>query len=302
MRISGTVAINIVSHHVVEPEVQPVHVIEKPRLTFPMLDQIVEISEEEKERLKQRLYCESVDMMYKFQKLFSATIKSLKEKKVTVKELLNNIGCLVAIEPVYQDSKLGQLRCEIPNVETIDDVMSIVREYSSFFNYQILQNIIDHLGGEEDRENLTVYLEEFAEYAKRKVYECPCEVGQLNEVGRSNKIVTLDKSYDNCTVSCLQNFERELAKILNVSLDVVILCRIAPGSLQLIFQIQLSMIKDIFPLSNEQNVALTKLGVIQLSCGEHLFTNDSEVHCECMGWVLYHSVQYYYIPSGNLLP
>ena len=129
----------------------PAHVVDKPRLTFPLLEQVVEISEEEKELLKQRLYCESVSMMYKFQKLFSATIKSLKERKVTVKDLLNHIGCLVAIKPVYEDSKLGQLRRELPNVETIDDVMEIVREYSSFFNYQILQNIIDNLGGEKDR-------------------------------------------------------------------------------------------------------------------------------------------------------
>ena len=239
----------------------------------------MEISEEEKEHLKQRLYCESVNMMYKFQKLFSATIKSLKERKVTMKDLLNHIGCLVALEPVYEDSKLGQLRRELPNVETIDDVMTIVREYSSFFNYQILQNIIDNLGGEEDRKNLATYLQEFAEYAKRKVYECPHEVGQLHEAGRSNILVTLDKSYDNCTVSCLKNFERELAKILNISSDVVvILCRIAPGSLQLIFQIPLEIQKTIFPLSSEQEVALTKLGVAKLSCGEYHFPNDSEVY------------------------
>jgi hypothetical protein len=278
-----------VSHHAiaVETEVRSAHVVEKPRLTFPMLDQIVEISEEEKERLKQRLYCESEDMMYKFQELFSATIKSLKERKIAVKELLNHIRCLGPIEPVDQDSKLGQLRCELPKAETIDDVMSLVGEYSSFFNFRMLKIIIDHLGGKEDRENLAAYLQEFAEYAKRKVYECPCEVGQINEAGRSNMFVTLDKSYDNCTVSCLKNFERELAKILNVSSDVVILCRIAPGSLQLIFQIPLSIQKAIFPLSSEQEVALTKLGVVQLSCGEYQFTNNSEVHYECTGWVLY---------------
>ena len=238
----------------------------------------MKLSEEEKERLKQRLYSESVNMMHKFQELFSATIKSLKERKVTVKELLNHIGCLVAIEPVYEDSKLGQLQYELPKAETIDDVMAIVREYSSFFNYQMIKNIINHFGGEEDRKNLATYLQEFAEYAKRKVYECPCEVGQISEAGRSNMFVTLDKSYDNCTVSSLKNFERKLAKLLNVSSDVVVtLCRILPGSLQLIFQIPLSIQKTIFPLSSEQEVALTELGVVQLSCGEYYFANDSEV-------------------------
>lgn len=261
-----------------EAEARPLRIIDKPRLTFPMLDQIVEISREEKEHLKQRLYNESVDMIYKFQELFSATIKSLKERNITVKELLNHIGCLGAIEPVYADSKLGRLRCELPKAETVNDVMSLVREYCSFFNYRMLENIINHLGGEQDRRNLANYLQDFIEYAKRKVFECPCEVGTLNEYGRSNMFITLDKSYDSCTVSSLKSFERELGKILNVSSDVVvILCRIAPGSLQLMFQIPLFVQKAIFPLSSEQEVALTKLGVVHLSCGDYLFTDNSEV-------------------------
>lgn len=206
------------------------------QLTFSMLDQLVEISREEKEHLRRRLYSESVEMMYKFQKLFSATIKSLKERKITVKEVLNHIGCLVAIKPVYKDSKLGQLRCELPKAETIDDVMSIVREYSSFFNYQILEDIINHLGGEKDIKNLATYLQEFTEYAKKRVYECPYEVkvGQLNEAGHLNMFVILDKTYNNCTISSLNNFQGKLAKILNVSPEMVILCMMDPGGLQLI--------------------------------------------------------------------
>ena len=266
-------------HRAIEAEasVQSAPVVDGPRLTFPLLDQVVEISEEEKERLKRRLYNESVDIMHKFQELFSATIKSLKERKVAVKELLNHIGCLVAIKPVYEGSKHGQLQYELSTAQTIDDVMSIVRVYSSFFNYRMLKNIIDHVGGEEVRRKLATYLLEFANYARRKVYECPREVGQLKEAGRLSVFVTLDESYDNCTVCCLKNFEKELAKILNVSSDVVVLCRIAPGSLQLIFQIPLSIQKTIFPLSSEQEVALAKLGVAQLSCGEYHFPNDSEV-------------------------
>ena len=272
-----------VSTHSPKPQPKPKApiqlVVDKPRLTFPFLDQVMEISEEEKERLKQRLYSESMDMKHKFQELFSATITSLKERKVTVKELLDYIGYVVAIEPVYEDSKLGQLQHELSKAQTIDDVMSIVREYSSFFNYEMLKNIIDHFGGEEDRKILATYLQEFAEYAKRRVYECPCEVGLISEAGRSNMFVVLDETYNSYiyTVNSLKNLERELAKILNVPTEMVVLCRITPGSLRLMFQIPLSVQKTIFQLSSEQEVALTKLGVTRLSCGEYYFANDSGV-------------------------
>ena len=233
------------------------------------------MSKKDKERLEQRLYSESVNIMFKFQKLFSATVKSLKERNVTVKELSNHIGCLQALKPAYKDSMLGCLRSELPKAETIDDVMALVREYSSFFNYDMIENIIENLGGEQDRTNLEKYLEEFAEYAKRKVFECPRELGTMNVDGCTNVFVTLDASYDNCTVSSLDHFKHVLQAILGILPNVVMtLCRLEPGSLKLTFQIPLLVQQDIFPLSDGQKVSLIKWGVILLRCGSFLFTNQ----------------------------
>ena len=231
------------------------------------------MSKKDKERLEQRLYSESVSIMFKFQKLFSATVKSLKERNITVKELSNHIGCLHALKPAYKYSKRGYLGSELPKAETVDDVMEIVREYSSFFNYNMIENIIDSLGGEQDRKNLIIYLEEFAEYAKRKVFECPRELGTMNEDGCANVFVTLDESYDDCTLSSLDHFKYVLQAILDIPPDVVMtLCRLEPGSLRLTFQISLFIQQSIFPLSDDQEATLTKRGVMQLGCGNYQFT------------------------------
>ena len=233
------------------------------------------MTNEEKERLEQRLYDESVSMMYKFQKLFSATVKSLKERNVTVNELSNHIGCLHALKPAFKYSKRGCLGSELPKADNIDDIMKIVRDYSSFFNYNMLENIIENLGGEQDRTNLANYLEEFAEYAERKVFECPRELGTMNEDGCANVFVTLDESYDDCTISSLNSFKRDLQSILKIPSDVVMtLCRLEPGSLRLTFQIPLFMQQSIFPLSDDQEAVLTKRGVMQLSCGNYQFTKQ----------------------------
>ena len=238
------------------------------------------MTNKEREDLKQRQYGESIDIMKKFQKLFSATITSLKERNVTVKELSNHIGCLYALKPAYKYSKRGCLGSELPKAETVDDIMEIVRDYSSFFDYHMLENIIENLGGEQDRKNLAQYLEEFAEYAERKVFECPRELGTMNEDGCANVFVTLDESYDDCTVSSLNNFKRDLQTILKIPSDVVMtLCRLEPGSLKLTFQIPLFIQQSVFPLSDDQEAALTKKGVTQLSCGNYQFTK--QVHgCE----------------------
>lgn len=249
----------------------------KPCLTFPILDK-KKLSKEEKEQLEQKLYEDSRQIMFKFQELFSVTLTSLKERNVTVNELSNHLGCLGALKPIHTCSKRGYLMEELPEAETVDDVMALVREYSSFFNHRMLANIITHVGGEQDKKNLAKYLEDFADYAKRKVFECPREVGAMIEEGHANMFVTLDRSYDNCTVSSLEDFKAELKRILNITSDVMIrLCRLEPGSMKLTFQIPHSVKQAIFPLSDEQETALAHLGIVQLSCGEYLFTNPVSI-------------------------
>ena len=246
----------------------------KPHLTFPILNQ-KEMSQEEKEHLQQRLYAESVDMIYKFQELFTSTIASLKARDISVREISNHLRCLGALTPAYKDSKLPVFRHKLPQIQEakdVDDVMATVNDYCSFFNYGMLEHIINKLGAEKDRLNLVSYKEEFTKYAERKVFECPSEVGEMSEEGHANMFVTLDESYNNCTVSSLHLFKSKLTKILNISSDVVLkLCRIEVGSIKLTFQIPHFVQQAIFPLTSEQESALAGLGIVLLSCGDYHF-------------------------------
>ena len=242
------------------------------------------MTREEKEKLQQRLHLESNRIMCRFQELFSATIISLKERRVTASEISNHLGCLGSLKPTYKDSDRGYLRCELQKAKTVDDIMGLVFQYSSFFNYHMLENVINNLGSEQDKRNLAIYLEHFSEYAKRKVFESPREVGTMNEEGYANMFVTLDESYENCTFISLKNFEMELKKILDIPTDVEIpLCRIEPGSIKLTLQIPHSERQRVFPLSDEQKTSLVKLGVLQLSCGDYQFTKEVS---QLMSWYI----------------
>lgn len=54
--------------------------------------------------------------------------------------------------------------------------MFIVIDYCSFFNFQMIECLIDSLGTDEDKRALQIYKDSFMEYAKRKVCEMPFEV------------------------------------------------------------------------------------------------------------------------------
>ena len=234
------------------------------------------LNQEEKELLHQRLYADSEDMMYKFQDLFTATSDSLQERDVPVAKLIHHLELLGSIKPTYKDSGLPLLRHQLPglaNAQTVDAVMSVVKDYCSFFNYRMLEHIISKFGTEQDKEKLATYKEDFAKYGEHHIFECPSVVGEMCEEGHANMFVTLDDSFDGCTINHLQSFIGNLRKVLGISSDTVLkLCRIESGSIKLIFQLPHFLQQAIFPLSSEQEEALADLGVVELSCGDYQFT------------------------------
>lgn len=234
------------------------------------------LCKEEKESLHQRLYADSEDMMYKFQELFSATSKSLKTRNVSVTDLTNHLGLLGSINPTYRDSGLPPLRHQLPrlaNARTVDAAMSIVKDYCSFFNYRMLEHIIGELGAEQDKLNLAKYKEDFAKYGECHVFQCQLQVSKLSEEGHANMIVTLDDSFNGCTVNHLRSFINNLRTTLKIPREVELrLCRIESGSIKLIFQLPHFVKEHIFPLSSNQEADLAASGVVLLSCGNYQFT------------------------------
>ena len=226
------------------------------------------MAKDEKEKLHQRLYSDSVNMMCKFQELFSSTTKSLKERKIQKTELLCHLVGMGPMKPTYNDLSLPPFRCQLPGLKSAknsDDVMLVIGYYCSFFDIQMLECIINKVGAEQDKKNLSQYMEEFNQYAQRHVFECPSDIGKVSKEEHVNMFVILDETYDKCTVSRLQLFVVKLRDILNISPgDGLKLCQITPGSLRLMFQLPACVANHIFPLSSEQEAALACEGVYKL--------------------------------------
>ena len=214
-------------------------------------------------------------MQFSFQKLFSSTRKSLTEENISVSELVYHLQCLGSIKPTYTDTGLPPLRHQLPglaNAKTIDAVMSVVKDYCSFFNYHMIEHIIDEFGTQQDKTNLAKYKEDFKSYADNCVIKCSMEVGEMISEGQAKMYVTLDDSFENCTLSHLNVFKSNLRKILNISSDIELyLFYINLGSIKLTFQISILIQKAIFPLSSKQEEDLNGLGVVQLSSGKYQF-------------------------------
>ena len=221
--------------------------------------------------------------MHKFWRLHSRVYESLREQNIPVGRLVAHLLSLHAFDPVYKGSQKPALQSfikELRSAGSIEDVLFIIRDYLSFFNYHVIEHIVDGLGTDQDRAELQNYKREFDEYSKRRVYECPPEYGPKSDAEHVDLVVKVDSVFEEFTVKELKKFQYRLGRIFCVSPQSVLhLCRVEEGCLQLIFQVPSFVQQEIFPLSTEQESALAAEGVIRLTCGDYQFT--AKVCCYC---------------------
>ena len=227
----------------------------------------------QKQELDGKLRIESKQIMIQFQKLVSATIESLDRQNITLDKLLCNVMTLGSLKPVFEEPQVPALHHrfkELKAADTIPKFFLVLNDYFSFFNYHIIEHIIEELGTEEDKAKLQRYKDDFNQYAKQRVHKFMPEFGPLSDSDHAEIFVKLDSQYDNYTVAEIEEFRHKLCDILNISECILHLCRIDEGCFQLMFQVPSSVQERIFPLSRGQEKALANMGVIRLTCRKYI--------------------------------
>ena len=210
-----------------------------------------------------------------FQKLLSATVKSLIRRNVSQDELLIHVMALGAFKPVFKESQVPAFHhCfkELKAADTIPKVFLVLKDYFSFFNYHIIEHIIIELGTEEDKTKLQRYIRDFNQYSKQRIFKCMPQFGPVSDSDHADVFVKLDSQYDDYTVAEIKRFCHKLSEILEISSQGILrLCRVDKGCLQLMFQVPSFIQHKIFILSKGQEEALVAMGVIRLTSGDYHF-------------------------------
>ena len=251
---------------------------DQAHLTFPLLKD-TDMKSEEYEKLKIRLYSESCALMEKFVHLFTSFFQSMSDRQVPIKKIISNLKAFGAFTPIYKGENQPLLKDELSKLKLetadMDDIMSTVTDYCSFFNYRLLSFLVEKHGTSDDKEQLEKYEKEFSDYAQRRVFECPSEFGDINKKF-ANLVVKLDDHYEQCTTKQLWLLEADLCKIFGVTNLNLRLLR--PGCLQLTFQLPFFVQEAIFPLSKEQEEKLLALHVLRVDCEEYHFSSQVSMY------------------------
>jgi hypothetical protein len=246
---------------------------------FPFL-QSTGMSSEDYEKLQTRLYLESVDIAGAFGVMFNAFFQSIKEREMSVEEVVATLKAFGAFTPVYKRENQPLLRDELNSLDlkraSMHSVRLIILDYCSFFNYRLFRFLVGAQGTTKDKQKLQQYEAKFNEYAKRRVFECPPELGKPCDKFNANMSIKLDDHYEGCTLNQLKLLEADFCGILNIT--NLKLCHAAPGCLQLTFQLPQFITKQIFPLSREQEKELLALNIVRVICGDYCFSAKVRYH------------------------
>lgn len=243
--------------------------------TFQHIREFQGLSDEEKDGLEMRLERESENIKLSFHTLCNKFFDSLDEQQISVKKLVRYLKGLKALKSASSPKRASVLQSYEYVLESIDDVekvKDVIEENSSFFDFRSLEYMIENAGQENDKKRLEKYKDDFEHYIKRRIFECPTEVGSTHSSNSTELLVKVESDYDKLVE--LKQFQCQLSFILEVSIHVLRLSSVKDGCIQLIFLIPNLVQEAVFPLSPEQEAALTELGVVKLLCGDYHFPHE----------------------------
>ena len=237
------------------------------QITFPIMSRD-SLSKSEIDELRSQ----TLDISKKFNKLVLSTVDCLQRSKTSPADVSFVLAGLDLYTPIFKGGKqlmLQEVYDDVENAPNLRRMMAKLKPYFSFFDFHIVETIINECC--IDDSNMQLHLEnykvEFSEYISRRIYELPEEISDHNTEDRE-VIVKLDSSFDACDGSHLKQFQKRLAKILQVSSSGILRLRtIKPGCFELTFELPSFAADAIFPLSKTQESELEANHILRLSCG-----------------------------------
>ena len=231
--------------------------------TYPHL-KVRNLNEDDKEDLMQTLTDDTKQIKRHFAQLLVTTANSFKEQGLHIHALAHaalsiSIGTFQSSE--LQKPLLLEEEKKLLNADTIDEAFILLEKHMSFFNYDILEHIIDSLGNDSDKERFKHYEECLTCFCERKTFEVSPNVflSESGMKGRKAFLVLITKKIE-FSLNDIREAKRKIATKLGLKSSTLQLHRIDEGSILLLLSIPKSIAGVIFPLKSSEFTKLKTEG------------------------------------------
>ena len=223
---------------------------------FPCL-KMEEMSNRDKKVLKKKLNEEFRMIRNKFDALVMSTQNELNSSKCNCTPQLLKESCL-----------FQELACDLGKpIEAADDfdsIFTVLKKECCFtwFHFNVLMDIISIclLNGFQEHEE---YVKYFNSYCERSLFHCPNLIGKYSKEYSNPLFVKVDDAvFKNSTINRYRKeFESSLVTIIKIEHRDLVLLTYGEGCTRLVYSLRHSAANRAFPLSQQQNEMLSKIGV-----------------------------------------
>ena len=230
--------------------------------SFPHLD-TSSLDEDDRIELEDRLIRDTRKMIISFTAFTLIIQESFENQRIPLERIKDSVLSLDAFNdgigvkvPDPQDKQ------EIKNAKNLPEVFMTLRDYISFFNYEIVQYLIELLGSPDDQTQLREYCSALDQFCQRNVFEVPAEAFSSKSRIKTAKVFVLKCTERVATLECVKRLTRRIAEALGLQKAALQLHSVKQGCLELHFLITVAVAKRIYPVSPTVEAALSAIGVL----------------------------------------
>lgn len=228
---------------------------------MPILKPIVrfeDLSKNEYEDLFDQMHKLTKDINLKFKALLSKMYKSFKALSIDHEDIILTL--------TEDNVMILERHDELNEAKDMFDVFKVIHNYSSYFNYDLPELLVNIYGSSEDKASLEEYLQVFTSYCQKM----PCaEEICGNEDSKSLQVIfKLNFDRQGLKPNVLRCIRSNIANCLKIPIYSLYLKSVKEGCVQLEFLIPPFLFGHIFPLSDKQKTTL------------HKEVKVSAIHCE----------------------
>ena len=226
-----------------------------------------------------KLYFESLTIQRKFNVLYTLVRESLVSQRKTVEGFLDFLEGI----PAYKACKKSLFDAEIKSFQSkkvgmVEVFRTVIAPNCSWFNHSLLEDIIVVYCSNDDgiRRKYGEYCGELKSYCRNRICQCSRKNGFWpgKHHSRSHVTVKMDREWSKLTVEQLDEIKLNIADTLKLWKHSLYLRSVEKGCVELVFHVPDSVAEEVFPLSQEQEVALKEVGVLWLNCGDYQFVSE----------------------------
>ena len=196
-------------------------------IKFPLSDKSFgSLDGREKQIFLFELRRDTIQIMKRFYRLASELYNSIDRRPspVTVRALRANLYEIKAYsDERSEESIFVDYEEKLDRATSIEEIFNVITRICSFLDYDLLEHLTNTFGTEEDKERMTEYQKNFADYARRRtsIYECPC-IEPADGTKWSDVYVKLDSRLESkLTIEQLREFRYKISEILRIHVSAI---------------------------------------------------------------------------------